>query len=494
MGKYIIGIDQSTQGTKVILFDEKGGILLRLDRAHRQIIDERGWVEHDPEEIYGNLIALVRELLEKSGIDRADVAAVGISNQRETALAWSRATGRPVYNAVVWQCARGAAICRRLEQAHPDLAETVRVRTGLRHSPYFSAPKLAWILENVPGVREAALLGEICCGTMDSFLVFRLTHGGSFLTDYSNASRTELFNIMDLCWDRELCGLFGIPEICLPGLMDSDGCFGETDFEGLLPRPVPIHGVMGDSHAALFGQGCLERGQMKATYGTGSSIMMNIGERPVLSEKGIVTSLAWKARGRVQYVLEGNINYTGAVISWLKNDVGLLQSAGECEAMALAANPEDHTCLIPAFSGLGAPYWRSDVQAAFVGMSRTTGRNELVRAGVDCIAHQITDIVELMRQEADIPEVELRADGGPTRNGYLMQLQADLIRGTVRVPEAEELSCIGAAWAAGLGIGLYDDRVFTSLPCRVRTPAMPEEKRATMRSDWQRAVAAVLGK
>ena len=328
MAKYIIGIDQSTQGTKVMLFDEKGSPMLRLDRAHRQIIDERGWVEHDPGEIYANLIALVKELLDRSGIDGADVAAAGISNQRETTLAWDRGTGKPVYNAVVWQCARGEAICRRLEQEHPELVQLVHERTGLRHSPYFSAPKLAWILENVPGVRENAEQGKVCCGTVDSYLVFRLTHGASFLTDYSNASRTELFNIMDLRWDEEICGIFGIPTGCLPALMDSDGCFGYTDFEGVLPHAVPIHGVMGDSHAALFGQGCLQRGQMKATYGTGSSIMMNIGEEPVLSTAGIVTSLAWKTRGRVQYVFEGNINYTGAVISWLKNDVHLIGSAG----------------------------------------------------------------------------------------------------------------------------------------------------------------------
>ena len=434
MAKYVIGIDQSTQGTKVMLFDEDGRAVLRVDRPHRQLVDSRGWVEHDPDEIYANLIGLVRELLAKSGIAPGDIGAVGISNQRETTLAWDRATGRPVYNAVVWQCARGEAICQRLEKERPDLTELVHRRTGLRHSPYFSAPKLAWILENVPKAHEKAAAGNLCCGTMDSYLVFRLTHGASFLTDYSNASRTELFNIMTLQWDGELCRLFGIPVSCLPDLMDSDGCFGETDFEGLLPGAVPIHGVMGDSHAALFGQGCLERGQMKATYGTGSSIMMNIGNAPVLSDSGIVTSLAWKTRGRVQYVFEGNINYTGAVISWLKDDVRLIAGAGETEALAREADPSDRTVLVPAFSGLGAPYWDSNARAAFVGMSRTTGRNELVKAALDCIACQVNDIVTLMRQEAGIAEVELRADGGPTRNGYLMQLQADLIDGTVRVP------------------------------------------------------------
>ena len=493
MAKYIIGIDQSTQGTKVILFDEKGRLVLRVDRAHRQIVDEHGWVEHDPEEIYGNLIALVRELLEKSGIAPAEVAAVGISVQRETTLAWERATGKPVYNAVVWQCSRGEGICRRLEKERPELAQLVHERTGLRHSPYFSAPKLAWILENVPGVREAAERGSVCCGTVDSFLVSRLTHGASFRTDVSNASRTELLDIRALKWDEELCGIFGIPVGCLPEVTDSDGCFGETDFEGLLPHAVPIHGVMGDSHAALFGQGCLSRGQMKATYGTGSSIMMNIGEEPLLSDKGIVTSLAWRMRGKTQYVFEGNINYTGAAISWLKDDVGLIGSAGEAEALARAADPADQTVLVPAFSGLGAPYWDSDARAAFIGMSRTTGRNELVKAALDCIAFQVADIVELMRQDAAIDRVELRADGGPTRNGYLMQLQADLIGGTVRVPEAEELSCIGAAWAAGLGLGLYDDSVFSSLCCRSLSPAMAEDEKQKAIARWHQAVARVRG-
>ena len=493
MAQYIIGIDQSTQGTKVMLFDAQGKGVLRLDRPHRQIVDAHGWVEHDPEEIYANLIHLVHDLLTRGGIDPKDIAAVGISNQRETTLAWERATGRPVYNAVVWQCTRGEAICRRLEAQYPSLAETVLSHTGLRHSPYFSAPKLAWILENVPGVQARAARGEICCGTVDSYLVFRLTHGAAFRTDYSNASRTELFNIMDLCWDETLCGLFGIPAQCLPEVTDSDGDFGMTDFEGLLPRPVPIHGVMGDSHAALFGQGCLSRGQMKATYGTGSSIMMNIGETPVLSHAGLVTSLAWKTRGRVQYVFEGNINYTGAAISWLKNDAGLISDAGETEALARAADPADQTVLVPAFSGLGAPYWDSNARAAFIGMSRTTGRRELVKAAVDCIAYQVNDIVTLMRQEAGITQVELRADGGPTRNGYLMQLQADLIDGTVRVPDAEELSCMGAAWAAGLGIGLYDDRVFSLLRSQTLQPRMSAEVRAASLARWQDAMNRVRG-
>lgn len=324
---YIIGIDQSTQGTKVMLFDAQGKILLRLDRPHRQIIDENGWVEHDPEEVYRNLIELVQSLMAQSGVNGQDIAAVGISNQRETAMAWDRAILAPVYNAIVWQCARGKAICEGIEAQ--GLSETVRKKTGLRLSPYFSAAKLSWIMANVPGVRERALKGEICVGTMDGYLVHRLTHGQAFRTDYSNASRTQLFNISTLQWDEELCRIFDIPMVCLGEVTDSDGFFGETDFEGVLPKKVPIHGVMGDSHGALFGQGCRKPGMMKATYGTGSSIMMNIGETPIFSDQGIVTSLAWKTNGKVQYVLEGNINYTGAVITWLKDDMHLLRSAGK---------------------------------------------------------------------------------------------------------------------------------------------------------------------
>lgn len=492
MADYIIGIDQSTQGTKAMLFDGRGELLLRTDKSHAQLIDEKGWVEHDPEEIYANTLAVVRLLLEKAGIDRSEVRAVGISNQRETALAWNRRTGRPVYNAIVWQCARGAAICERIEKQ--GKAELIKRHTGLQLSPYFSAAKLAWIMEQVSGVKELAEKGDICCGTVDSWLVFKLTGGQEFRTDYSNASRTQLFDIERLCWDEEICGLFGIPRCCLAELTDSDGLFGETDFEGILPHKVPIHGVMGDSHGALFGQGCRQRGMMKTTYGTGSSIMMNIGEKPIFSDLGVVTSLAWKTKGRVQYVLEGNINYTGAVITWLKDQMGLLSDAGESEELARTANPADHTYLVPAFSGLGAPYWRSDVSAALVGMSRTTARAEVVKAGLECIAYQITDIVRLMKEAAQVDGVELRVDGGPTRNRFLMQFQSDILNCRVQVPRAEELSGIGAAYAAGLGAGVYDEQVFDRMQYRSFDPKMEEEERNRRYGGWLAAVELVLSK
>ena len=488
MAAYLIAIDQSTQSTKALLFDSQGRICLRVDRPHRQIIDERGYVEHDPEEIYANLLALIPELLEKSGVNAGEIAGVGISNQRETALMWERATGKPVYNAVVWQCARGAAICDGLAEH----AEKVQEKTGLRLSPYFSAAKLAWILQNVPGVKERAEKGEICCGTMDSYLVHRLTGGKEFRTDYSNASRTQLFNIHSLQWDGELLSLFGIPACCMAQVTDSDGLFGFTDFGGALPAPVPIHCVLGDSHAALFAQGCLTEGMLKVGYGTGSSIMMNIGEKPILSRLGIVTSLAWKLKGQVNYILEGNVNYSGAIVTWLKDQAGLLTSAAESQALAEAANPQDKTYLVPAFSGLGAPYWRSDVSAAFIGMSRTTGRAEMVRAGLEAIAYQITDIVLLMQQEAGIPQVELRVDGGPSRNKWLMQFQSDMLKSPVLVPEAEELSCVGVAYAAGMALHMYGDGIFENNRYSRYEAQMDEAARQEKHAGWKEAVKRVL--
>lgn len=488
MAAYLIAIDQSTQSTKALLFDSQGRICLRVDRPHRQIIDHRGYVEHDPEEIYGNVLALIPELLGKTGVNPLDIQALAISNQRETAVMWERATGKPVYNAVVWQCARGAAICEELE-AHAD---TVEKTTGLKLSPYFSAAKLAWILRHVPGIKERAEKGEICCGTMDSYLVYRLTGGREFRTDVSNASRTQLFNLHTLSWDETMLRLFGIPACCMARVTDSDGAFGFTDFEGALPRPIPIRCVMGDSHAALFAQGCLEPGMLKVGYGTGSSIMMNIGEAPILSQRGLVTSLAWKLAGRVNYILEGNVNYSGAIVTWLKDQAGLLQSAAESETLARMANEEDQTYLVPAFSGLGAPYWRSDASAAFVGMSRATGRAELVKAGLEAIAYQITDIVRLMQQEARAGRIELRVDGGPSRNGWLMQRQSDLLRCPVLVPDKEELSCVGVAYAAGIALSLYPEDIFSRNQYAVYQPQMDEETRNRKYLGWQDAVRRVL--
>ena len=486
MKKYVISIDQSTQGTKALLFEENGSLVCRTDKPHRQLIDDRGWVEHVLEEIYANTIQVVKGLVEKAGIDKSQLAVLGISNQRETAACWNKKTGRPVYNAIVWQCARGTAIAEEIEAA--GKADLIRAHTGLQLSPYFSAAKLAWIFRNVDGVAEAARTGDIAVGTIDSWLVYRLTKGARFQTDYSNASRTQLFDIRNLCWDPELLEIFGIDSSCMAQVTDSDGDYGETDFEGYLDQPIPIRGVLGDSHGALFGQGCLEPGMVKTTYGTGSSIMMNIGTEPVFSDLGVVTSLAWSMGGKVNYVLEGNINYTGAVITWLKDDMHMISSPGETAELAAAANPADKAYLVPAFSGLGAPYWDSRACATITGMTRTTGRAEIVRAGVECIAYQIADVVRAMGESAGMKIEELRVDGGPTRNAYLMQFQSDILDIPVRIPDSEELSGIGAAYAAGLAAGIFTPEVFSALKRVSYTPAMAPQVREEKLAGWQEAV------
>ncbi len=487
--KYVLSVDQSTQGTKALLFSQRGELLSRADRPHRQITDARGWVEHDPEEIYENTLKAIQDAVARAGADRGDLAVMGISNQRETSVCWDRSTGRPVCNAIVWQCARAAELCAGLEEK--GYGERIQQKTGLPLSPYFPAAKLAWIFQNVEGAAERARRGELAVGTVDSWLVYRLTWGKRHQTDFSNASRTQLFNLRTLTWDPELLAIFGIVPQCMPEITDSDGDFGETDLGGWLDNPIPIRGVLGDSHGALLGQGCLEPGMIKATYGTGSSIMMNIGESPAWSGEGVATSLAWKLRGKVNYVLEGNINYTGAVITWLKDGLGLITSPGETEAMARQASPADGTYLVPAFSGLGAPYWDSRARAALTGMSRATGKNEIVRAALDCIAYQITDIVEAMRRSAGGRIGELRVDGGPTRNAYLMQLQSDLLNIPVRVPDQEELSGMGAAYAAGMAAGMYDESVFSLLRRRDYTPAMEEKVRKARLAGWKDAVRSV---
>lgn len=488
--KYIISVDQSTQGTKALLFDESGNLLRRTDKAHRQIINEKGWVSHDPMEIYRNTIEAVKRLITESEIDPSQVVCAGLSNQRETSLAWDKQTGEPFGEAIVWQCARAAEICERVEKQ--GKAEQIRHSTGLKLSPYFPASKIAWILENVDGAKEKARQGQICHGTVDSWLIFKLTGGKSYKTDYSNASRTQLFNIFELKWDEEICRMFGIDPANMPEVCDSDANFGETDFEGVLPRKIPIHGVLGDSHGSLFGQGCLKPGMTKSTYGTGSSIMMNIGTEPVLSSHGVVTSLGWKIGGKVNYVLEGNLNYTGAVITWMKDDLKLIQSPGETENLAREAVSEDSLYLVPAFSGLGAPYWDSHATASILGMTRTTGKAEIVRAGVECIAYQITDILQAMSEDAKVKVEELRVDGGPTKNSYLMQFQSDIAKVTVQVPDSEELSGIGPAYAAGLAMGIWGDEIFKKLNRRKYEPEMGSKVREVKYAGWKEAVNTVL--
>ena len=490
MDKFVLSIDQSTQGTKALLFNQSGKLVARKDLPHKQIIDSNGWVSHDPEEIYRNLIAAVAALLAETGIGSEQIVCLGISNQRETTVSWEKETGRPVCNAIVWQCARAAELCDRI--AGEADAEMIRKATGIPLSPYFPASKMAWILENVSKARELAKQGRLCFGTVDTWLLYKLTKGRSYKTDYSNASRTQLFNINTLQWDPWVCGLFGIDPMALAEVCDSDSLFGYTDLEGLLPQAVPICGVLGDSHAALFGQGCLTPGTVKATYGTGTSVMMNIGAEPRFSRNGLVTSLAWKFRGEAPYVMEGNLNYTGAVISWLKNDMALLETPAETEQLARQANPEDTTYLVPAFTGLGAPYWKNDSKAIVYGMSRLTGRAEFVKAGLESIAYQITDVLKAMERDAGARVKELCVDGGATRNGYLMQFQSDILSSRVLVPDAEELSGIGAAYMAGLTAGVFDLSVFDLLNRRQYDSFMDETTRQDKLNGWRNAVQKIL--
>lgn len=484
--KYVIGIDQSTQGTKALLFDGQARLIARRDKAHRQKISPEGYISHDPEEIYSNIVEVVRRLITENGLTAQSVAGIGISNQRETTVAWNRETGKPVCDAVVWQCARGAEVCRDFTE---EQKKRIVENTGIPLSPYFPASKMKWILRHCPEAGRLAEQGKLCLGTVDSWLLYCMTGGKVFKTDYSNASRTQLFNLHTLAWDQEICGMFGVPVEALPQVCDSDSLFAVTDLGGVLDRSLPVHSVLGDSHGALFGQGCHEKGGVKATYGTGSSLMMNIGRSFQASSHGLVTSLAWGIDGEVTYVLEGNLNYTGAVITWLQEDLGLIGSAGETEELALAAEQDDAVFLVPAFSGLGAPYWKSEARALLCGMDRNTGRKEIVRAGLDCIAYQITDVLKAMEQDSGAKLEKLCVDGGPTRNRYLMQFQSNIAQLRVFVPDAEELSGIGVAYLAGISLGVYEkEKIFGNLYYKEYRPAMAAEECARRYNGWLEAV------
>lgn len=487
LNRYVIGLDQSTQGTKAILMDREGEIIAKAFLPHEQIISAEGWVSHDGEEIFRNSVHVIRQLVEDAAINKNSVAAIGISNQRETTVAWDRETGKPAEHAIVWQCARAKEIPDEITDE--AFRKSVREKTGIPLSPYFPAAKAAWILRHNERAQELKRAGKLCLGTIDSWLVYKLTEGAVFKTEHSNASRTQLFNLHSLQWDEEICKTLGVPLAALPQVEFSDGDFGTTTLNGFFDTPVPIRAVLGDSHAALFGQGCVRPGMAKATYGTGSSIMMNIGPDFRESRSGLVTSLAWGRGGRVDYVLEGNINYAGAVITWMQKDLGLFESAGDTAAMAQAANPEDSTYLVPAFSGLGAPHWNDGARAILTGMSRTTGKNEIVKAGLESIAWQVTDILEAMSRDSGVRLKELRVDGGPTGNPYLMQFQSDMAGARICVQKAEELSAMGAAFLAGIGVGLYDESILTADRLKkAYEPQMDESVRNNKYDGWKQAV------
>lgn len=489
--KLVLGIDQSTQGTKALLLDDTGSLIAKASLPHRQIINDLGYVEHDLTEILHNVIESTRLVCSQDPTYAARIAAVGLSVQRETVGAWQKSTLRPLYHAIVWQCPRGAAFVQRPEIAAQK--DRIRQVTGLELSEFFFALKATWLMDNVPEVSDLAAKGDLCIGNMDSFLIANLTDEHTFATEPSNASRTLLMNIHTQEFDPEMCALFKVPLSALPPVLDSDSLFGMTDMGGVLPHKVPLHSAIGDSQGALFGQGCLKPGQTKTTYGTGSSIMMNAGDRPVSCLHGVVNSVGWRRQGKTAYVLEGNINYSAGVISWLKDELHLIDDPGKTAEYAAAAHPADRTYLVPAFSGLGAPWFTGKVRGTIVGMSRMTGRNELVRAALDSIAYQVRDVVELIVRSSPLPVSELNADGGATRNPYLMQLQADLLNIPVKVPRDAELSGMGAAHLAAIAAGLYGEDVLQKdRTAAVYTPAMPEAERQEKIEGWTKAVQTAL--
>jgi len=488
---YVLSIDQSTQGTKAILLDGQGRFLLRCDVPHRQLIHERGWVGHDATEIAGNIFLVAKEVIERSGVEPERIAAVAVANQRESVAVWDRASSEPVCESIVWQCNRAADLCRALSD--PCTEKMVREKTGLRMSPFFSASKLAWILQNVPGTREKARRGELCIGTMDTWTIWNLTGKRIHKTDASNASRTQLFNIRTQQWDEDLCRLFDIPMSCLPEVADSDAYYGETDLGGLLPHTVPIHAAVGDSHGVMFSHGSIHYGDTMCGFGTGSCVMMNTGGTPLFSKSGINTTVAWRCGGKTAYALEGVVNYSGAVVTWLKDNAHLAENPGQTERLAQQANPADRTYMVPAFTGIGAPYWNPEATAAYLGMTRLTGQAELVRAALESVAYQIADLVFAFKEETGTTPKEFRVAGGPTHNAFLMQFQSDIVNCPVVIPEHEELSGIGAAYLAGIAMGLYDyETLMQQQKTTVFHPQMEEQLRCEKLAGWKHALQVAL--
>jgi glycerol kinase len=489
----LLAIDQSTSATKAILFDATGRLVDKASRDHQQIYPQPGWVEHDAEEIWQNVLAVIREIVKRNRKRFSQVACLSITNQRETVLVFDRKTGKPLHNAIVWQCRRGDAICRKLSRQGRD--KLVRKKTGLKIDTYFSASKLKWLIANKPDIAAKLKNGEAVIGTIDAYLVHRLTGGTVFATDYTNASRTLLFDIGKLRWDAELCKLFSVPLRALPEVRESAARFGETDAGGLLPKRVPIVGVMGDSQASLFAQRCYQPGMAKATFGTGTSVLLNIGDQFRVLKKGAVTALAWVWCGQPTYAFEGIINFSAATIEWLKNQLGLIQSASEVEALATSVADNGGVYLVPAFAGLSAPYWSPDARAAIVGMTAHTRKEHVVRAAQEAIAYQIRDVLDMMRADANVALQKLHADGGPTRNRFLMQFTVDMTGVELSVSEVAEISAWGAAMNGLLGLGLcksLDEVSALPLGSKSFKPQMKSELVQKNYEGWKQAVKRVL--
>jgi glycerol kinase len=453
MSKYILSFDQGTTSSRAIVFNREGTIVSIAQREFEQIYPQPGWVEHNAAEIWSTQVSVATEAIIKAGITPTDIAAIGITNQRETTVLWDRKTGEPLHNAIVWQDRRTSAYCDELKAK--GLAKNIQEKTGLIVDAYFSATKIKWMLDNVPGAREKALAGEIAFGTIDSWLIWKLTDGRVHVTDVTNASRTMIYNIHTLEWDQELLDLFDIPAAILPEVKSSSEVYGETT-GNVLAAKIPIAGIAGDQQAALFGQMCTEVGMVKNTYGTGCFMLMNIGDKPIVSQNSLVTTIAWKINGKVQYALEGSIFIGGAVVQWLRDGLGIISSSAEVEALAQKVPDTGGVYLVPAFAGLGAPHWDQDARGTITGITRGTNASHIARAAVESIAFQTMEVLKAMEADSGHRIKELRVDGGATANDMLMQFQADLLDTTVIRPKVTEVTALGAAYLAGLAVGYWN--------------------------------------
>jgi glycerol kinase len=493
---FILAIDQSTSGTKAVLFNAAGQVLDKANCEHRQIYPQPGWVEHDAEEIWQNVLSVVGEVAERNRDLFHSVAGLAITNQRETILVFDKHTGRPLHNAIVWQCRRGDEVCKQLRDAGHE--QTIQNKTGLKLDTYFSGSKLKWLIEQRPDIRQKLETGEALVGTIDAYLVYRLTGGKTFATDPTNASRTLLFDIGRLRWDKELCALFNVPIAALPEVRESGSSFGQTTIEGIFPEPLTICGVMGDSQASLFAQRCYEPGMAKATFGTGTSVLLNAGQSlrgKESSRQGTVSALAWVVNKQPTYAIEGLINYSSATVSWLKNQLKLINRAEETAALAEMVNDNGGVYLIPAFSGLSAPYWNAEARAAIVGMTAFTRKEHIVRAALESIAYQIRDVLEMMQVEGGVAPKLLFADGGPTRNPFLMQFTSDMTGLELVVSETPESSAWGAAMAGMLGLGMAGSLAdLAALPRETRSyrPQKSAAEVDKLYAGWKVAVQRVL--
>jgi len=492
--KYILALDQGTTSSRAVIFDHQGRIVSIAAKEFKQIYPQPGWVEHDPMEIWDSQMEAARRAIDSVNISPRNIAAIGITNQRETSILWNRKSGQPVYNAIVWQCRRTAPMCSRIKKT--KFAEKLRKKTGLVVDAYFSATKLQWLLEHPKSIRKAAEGGDLAFGTVDSWLLYRLTGKKVHITDYSNASRTLLFNIHDLSWDPEILRYFHIPEKILPAVKPSSQIYGYTSPASFFGCEIPISGIMGDQQGALFGQTCFRKGQSKNTYGTGCFLLMNTGEKPVLSKTNLLTTIAWGLGEKVEYALEGSVFIAGAVVQWLRDELRIIQQASESERLAASLQSNDGVYFVPAFVGLGAPYWDMYARGAILGITRGTSQAHIARAALESIAYQTRDVLECMEEDSGVKLKELRVDGGATANGFLMQFQADMLGVPVVIQEITETTALGAAYLAGLAVGYWKDPNQISQNFKVQKkyiPRMPSKQRESLYRKWKMAVERAKG-